>query len=218
MAQFNAPQGYWEQAVHTVAYLLNRTPTLKNGWKTPYEIVYGRIPDISHLVPFYSPGIYHKTPEERKSSLSYKDDHCRMIGYNPRGKNQYKILLKTGAIINRRDVIFDEVSKNEPEPETPKPVPEPTPEPEVPKEKEPVVDEYPYWKPEEEVNNTNAIQLPDAPKSFSDALNSPERELWIEAISKELKEFDDREIFEIAEQDGRAMKSKLILRVKYDEN
>ena len=109
MADNNAPEYYWEQAIDTAVYLLNRSPIKKLNWKTPFELIMKEKPDISHLVPFYSKGYYHLTKEERKNTLSQKAKECRMVGYYPYGKNQYKILVGVNSIINRRDVIFDEI-------------------------------------------------------------------------------------------------------------
>src|ERR1700689_1120556 len=46
------PQTWWEFAVNTATHLYNCTPVRRLKWCTPYELVYGEIPDIGHLRVF----------------------------------------------------------------------------------------------------------------------------------------------------------------------
>ena len=43
------PQSWWEFAVNTATHLYNRTPVGHLEWRTPFELVYGEVPDIGHL-------------------------------------------------------------------------------------------------------------------------------------------------------------------------
>jgi hypothetical protein len=106
-----APVKYWEEAISTAVYLLNRIPLKKLNWKTPFQLVYNEIPDISHLVPFYSKGVYHVTKDEVKNVFSSRAIECWMVGYYELGKNQYYVLEKNGKITNRRNCVFDEIQK-----------------------------------------------------------------------------------------------------------
>ena len=63
-----------------------------------------------------------------------------------------------------------------------------------------------------------AIALPPDPKNMEEALSSPMREQWLDAIEKELKNFDDRGTFEPAPQTGRAMKTKMIFKYHYNND
>ena len=65
MAEYNVPQRFWEYAVVTACYLINRSPT-RSRPVTPLELVTGIKPDITNLYPFYCPGVYHLTREERQ--------------------------------------------------------------------------------------------------------------------------------------------------------
>ena len=70
-----------------------------------------------------------------------------------------------------------------------------------------------------EVHEFKAPQpLPENPKSIQEALTGPYHELWTKAIIDELKQFDDRNIFGPAEQVGRAMGTKLILKYAYNND
>jgi hypothetical protein len=72
--------------------------------------VYGEVPDTSHLVPFYSPGVCHVPKDERKSkSWHWKAMPCRMMGYSKSSKDTYTVLNPVvGGVKERRDCIFNE--------------------------------------------------------------------------------------------------------------
>jgi hypothetical protein len=57
------PTSYWEFAVIHAVYLINISPSYGRE-STPWERVYGEKPDVSNLIAFYTPGVYHKTKEE----------------------------------------------------------------------------------------------------------------------------------------------------------
>jgi hypothetical protein len=122
----SAPRRYWGRAVTYAVYVINRTPRY-NQDVTPLEAVTGEIPDLSNLVPFYAPGVYYLSKEERviransnkynyKSQRSSNDavweakaQRCRMIGYDSRFRSGFLVLnLESGRIIFRENVIFDE--------------------------------------------------------------------------------------------------------------
>jgi hypothetical protein len=241
MAEHQAPEGYWEQAVDTAVYLLNRTPVKKLEWKTPYEALFNEIPDISHLVPFYSKGMYHLTKDERKNTLSQKSTECRMLGYNPYGKNQYRIIPLMGhKILNRRDVTFNEIKddsnlKNK----------DASLKKQISKRKVSPIKSYynfrdekfrktdfentdennnnflnnAYWSENEFVLQSSNIEIEETPKTLQEALNSKEKEFWIKAIEKELGELDERGVFEIDEtHKHHGMKSKMFYKIKYDQD
>ncbi|KZV68156.1 hypothetical protein PENSPDRAFT_557264, partial [Peniophora sp. CONT] len=44
-----APPSFWDEFAHTAAYLHNLTPTRTLNWRTPSELFWRRIPDVSHL-------------------------------------------------------------------------------------------------------------------------------------------------------------------------
>jgi len=242
MSEHNAPDGYWEEAVDTAVYLLNRTPIKNINWKTPYEMLHGIIPDISHLVPFYSKGVYHLTKDERKNTLSKKGIECRMVGYNPYGKNQYRILLLVpgNKILNRRDVVFNEIKndnymenddltqKNLKSERNSSPIKsyynfrDEKFRKIIPKNQD--GNEYnslniAFWDENEFVLQSQIVNDEVIPKTLQEALKSEKRDFWITAIEKELGEIDERGVLEeCADQSGTAMKSKMFYKIKLDHN
>jgi hypothetical protein len=61
MSAGGAPNWFWEFAVKHACILINYIPTSnkETGYKTPYELVTGKKPNVKNLVPFYAPGVYH---------------------------------------------------------------------------------------------------------------------------------------------------------------
>lgn len=45
----NVPLRLWGESVKTTAYLINRTPSKNLGYKTPYELLHNKLPDLSFL-------------------------------------------------------------------------------------------------------------------------------------------------------------------------
>ncbi|GJV97958.1 putative ribonuclease H-like domain-containing protein [Tanacetum coccineum] len=52
VADAKLPTMFWTEAVSTACYVLNRVLVTKPHNKTPYELVSGKVPNISHLKPF----------------------------------------------------------------------------------------------------------------------------------------------------------------------
>jgi len=110
MIVYNTPLKYWGYAIEYVCYTLNHTPNTNNNISA-YEALTGEKPDITNAVPFYAPGVYHLTKDERKDPWSPKARPCRMLGYAPNYKNAYYILnVETGRVIVRENCVFDVTS------------------------------------------------------------------------------------------------------------
>lgn len=105
--QGNLPIGFWGECVLAVAYLINRTPSLLLDGKSPYEVVYNKPPDYSHIRIFGSLCYAHNQGRggDKFSSKSWK---CVFMGY-PYGKKGWKLYdLTTKKFFVSRDVIFYE--------------------------------------------------------------------------------------------------------------
>ena len=108
IAAVGAPMNLWGEAALTAAYLWNRTPsrTLPPG-VTPFEMVHGRKPDISHLRVWGS-RCFARVPLELQTKLGPRSRECTFMGY-PLGVKGYRVRdCALGTFFNSRDVIFDE--------------------------------------------------------------------------------------------------------------
>ncbi|GKE78266.1 putative ribonuclease H-like domain-containing protein [Tanacetum coccineum] len=52
LADSKLPTMFWTEAISTACYVLNRVLVTKPHNKTPYELLSGKVPNISHLKPF----------------------------------------------------------------------------------------------------------------------------------------------------------------------
>lgn len=114
MSAGGAPNWFWEFAIIHACKLINYTPTSnkETDFKTPFELVTGKKPNVEKLVPFYAPGVYHVTKEEQRgnNSLSkYKAAPCRYLGINPDSPANYLIYdILQKRIITRSSCKFEE--------------------------------------------------------------------------------------------------------------
>ncbi|MCP4126492.1 MAG: DDE-type integrase/transposase/recombinase, partial [Gammaproteobacteria bacterium] len=106
MLVYNTPIKYWGYAVLYACYMLNRTPNTNTNISA-YQALTNTIPDLSNAVPFYAPGVYHLTSDERKDPWSPKARPCRMLGYADKYLRAYYILNR---VIVRENCIFDPVA------------------------------------------------------------------------------------------------------------
>lgn len=101
------PSVFWGEAVRTVVYLLNRSPTKALNSKTPYEAWHGKKPKVSHLkifgcvanVKLVGPGI---------SKLSDRSSKMVFIGYESGTKGYRLFDPSTNRLVVSREVIFEE--------------------------------------------------------------------------------------------------------------
>jgi hypothetical protein len=98
---------YWADAVHTTAYILNRSPTKMVKNSTPYEAWFCRKPTISHLKIFGSACFVH-IPAQQRQKLDGKSVKCIFIGYSEEIKAYRCFDPLTNKLYVSRDVIFDE--------------------------------------------------------------------------------------------------------------
>jgi len=114
MSSGGAPNWFWEYAVKHACLLINYTPTSNKStnYKTPHELVTGRKPDVSRLVAFYAPGVYHVTKEERSGNNSltkYKAAPCRYLGVDPDSPANYLIYdVLRKRVITRSTCKFED--------------------------------------------------------------------------------------------------------------
>lgn len=105
MQHAQMPKQFWEEAIKTAAYLINRSPTSNPEKVTPAEIWYGRKPDISNLRVFGCIAYSH-IPKELRNKFDAKAEKCIMLGYTNNGYRLWDI--EKQKIKLSRDVIFNE--------------------------------------------------------------------------------------------------------------
>ncbi|OQE62856.1 hypothetical protein PENNAL_c0258G09243 [Penicillium nalgiovense] len=100
------PPSWWTELLDTVVYLKLRAPASILQKKTPFEILYGKPPSLSHLRRIGSRA-WVLIPKEHRVKLGPRSSECRLLGYCE--PNQYKLYeIHSGKTIFSRDVEFDE--------------------------------------------------------------------------------------------------------------
>jgi hypothetical protein len=113
------PLKFYAEAQLTASYLYNRYVHGTDSM-TPYEHVYGRKPDLSHLRRFGCICYTHVPLEANEAAkLGNSGERCRLIGYGDDDDTEeilgYKLYREAdGAIIYSKDVIFDEKAEMKP--------------------------------------------------------------------------------------------------------
>ena len=97
----------WPEIVRTAGYIANRTPMRKHQWKTPYELVIGNPPDLSHLRRYGCRAYTLNKQISKKQKLQERAHIGHLVGYEAR--NIFRVWIPSQRkIIRTRDVMFDE--------------------------------------------------------------------------------------------------------------
>lgn len=100
------PGFLWAEAVATVVYVLNRTPTRALENVVPEEAWSGHKPDIAHLRAFGATAYVH-VQDHKRGKLDPKSTMCIMVGYY--GDAAYRCYDPlTRKVLKSHDVIFEE--------------------------------------------------------------------------------------------------------------
>ncbi|KAL3647015.1 hypothetical protein CASFOL_007983 [Castilleja foliolosa] len=105
--QASLPIRFWGESVMTSSYLINRTPSMLHGGKTPFELLYGHAPRYDELRIFGCLCFAHRV-DRSKDKFKERSRKCVFLGY-PYGKKGWRVYdVETGDIFISRDVIFSE--------------------------------------------------------------------------------------------------------------
>lgn len=75
------PDKLWAEAVACAVYIHNRVINKRSGTVTPYEMVFGQKPDVSHLRAFGS-DVYSHIPEIKRTVWESKAEKLILVGYD----------------------------------------------------------------------------------------------------------------------------------------
>ena len=80
------PKEFWAEAINTAAYLRNRSVVSGLKGRTPYELFYGKKPDVSHVRVFGSEVMVH-IPKEKWLKFDKKSEKMFLVGYGQNVKD-----------------------------------------------------------------------------------------------------------------------------------
>ncbi|KAM1496471.1 hypothetical protein ACFXTO_031069 [Malus domestica] len=99
---------FWTYACHTATYLINRMPTPVLHNKSPFELLYNDVPDLSHLRVFGC-SCYPLLKSYNISKLQPKTSRCLFLGYASHYKGYICYHLQTKTTYISRHVLFNEL-------------------------------------------------------------------------------------------------------------
>ena len=231
LADSQLPQKFWAEALSTAVYLRNRSPTRAVEGKTPFEAWTGQKPDVKNFRVFGCVAYAH-IPKDERHKLDSKAKKCIFLGYGTNTKGYRLYDPQCNKVIHSRDVVFDELS------------PGVTSEPNVEDKKFPVeLDNIPD---EDEQDESTAVETTDQalrqsqrmkrppdlygewatvsisesnePRSVTEALASPDKIKWLNAMQKEIQSLNSNDVWDLVELPGdrKAVGSKWVFKLKVD--
>ena len=106
LCENNLPKYFWEEAINTSCYVINRVSIRPMLSKTPYELYKGRKPNISHLRSFGYKCFILNNGKHPIDKMDAKSDETIFMGYALNSK-AYRVSNKTSLIIEESiHVIF----------------------------------------------------------------------------------------------------------------
>ena len=95
------PHSFWAEVVNTACYIINRCMTRTLVEKTPYELLKGRKPNISHLRAFGCKCFVHNNGKDSLGKFDPRSDEGVFLGYSSHNK-AYKVFNKRTLCVEER--------------------------------------------------------------------------------------------------------------------
>jgi len=114
LAEYSLSKYFWAEAVNTACYVLNRVNVRAKLDKTPYEILKGRTPNLSHLPVFGCKVFIHNNGKSHLRKFDPKSDEGVFLGYSSIGKSFRVFNKRTLMVEETTHVVFDESDPKKP--------------------------------------------------------------------------------------------------------
>lgn len=235
LIQSKRPRSYWNYAMKTACYIWNRLPTTYNDGISPYQKWCGHKPDLKHLKVWGCPAFVYVEQRGFADKLGDRAKEGIFVGYDESSKS-YLIRLPDGQVHTSRDVVFDETFRNKPlgvVSDVPVPIPvlvgpvrplidKPGQPPEATRQDEghqPMEDTTATSGPATRTRSrTEAACITTEPQTYEEAIQSPEKEKWIQAMKEEVDSLLSLQTWTMVPRpkDRKVIKSKWTFKLKYD--
>ena len=243
LADSKLPHRFWAEALSTAVYLRSQSPTKALEGITPFEAWHGSKPDVSALRIFGCCAYAH-VPKTERRKLDLKTRKCVLLGYGNQQKGYRLYDATREKVIYSRDVVFNESSSM---PGIQKEQKEANKYVELEIEEEPVTEESAIPNSEEidqsEESEAQAPVIPlrrssrirhkpdwyghnhgmiasdeQDPSTVEEALSTPDKSKWIDAMEREMESLHSNEVWELMEPlpNRKIVGSKWIFKQKID--
>ncbi|KAF8824317.1 hypothetical protein HHX47_DHR8000004 [Lentinula edodes] len=101
------PDSWWEFSVAHAVHVYNRTPMRRHKWKTPYEILYNKVPRIDHLRVFGCGAYVYLHEEIRTNKQSPRSELMTYLGVSDGGHGNI-YMRSNNAMFTATHAVFDE--------------------------------------------------------------------------------------------------------------
>lgn len=99
------PKELWTEAVQTACYLHNRLPNSTTNDKTPYEMFFGRKPQLKHVVEF-GKECHVITNSQYLTKFDARTEEAYVVGFTERSNTYRCYLPESKRVIPTSDVTF----------------------------------------------------------------------------------------------------------------
>ena len=100
-------QSWWEFSVEHAVHCYNRTPVKCLNWRTPFQAITGKKPDISKMRVFGCGAYVYIPPTRRQNKLSPKSELMVFLG-ETEGMKGYRFICNGNVIFHAVQALFDE--------------------------------------------------------------------------------------------------------------
>ncbi|KAK8564677.1 hypothetical protein V6N12_058260 [Hibiscus sabdariffa] len=216
MSHTDLPTSFWGYALETAAFTLNRVPS-KSVQKTPHEMWTGRRPNMSFMKIW---GCKAYVKHKMSTKLEPKSEKCTFVGYPKETKGYYfynenKVFVaRTGVFLEKeflmnsgegRNIKLEEVQQQQ------------VIEPEVERISQAVEENSTDLETQPLRRSTRERHEPerygflvtthgdvilvdqDEPKTYQEAVASPDSEKWLEAMRSEMDSMSENQVWTLVE-------------------
>ena len=94
------PENFWVDAMNTTCYVMNRALIRPILNKTPYELYFGREPNISHFHVFGCKCFIHNNGKDNLNKFDFESNEALFVSYS--------LSSKTFHVFNKRTLKIEE--------------------------------------------------------------------------------------------------------------
>ncbi|KAK8559961.1 hypothetical protein V6N12_012772 [Hibiscus sabdariffa] len=217
MSHTDLPTSFWGYALETAAFTLNRVPS-KSVQKTPHEMWTGRRPNMSFMRVW---GCQAYVKHQMSTKLQPKSQKCTFVGYPKETKGYYFYNSKENKVFVARTGVFLEkdflsykgngrnIELKEVQQQAHKPKVEETPQ--VVEGNSTDLETQPLRRSTRERHEPERYGFlitthgdvilvdQDEPKTYQEAVSSPDSEKWLEAMRSEMDFMSENQVWTLVE-------------------